>query len=105
MKNMARRTSMSKVYSITAVVFIILAALIASAYVPRGPYTVDSFIQDLRVSKLIMGIVAAMTLLAVTALGMSSLINVFELTQDHVVQTSDAIVEKLDEWKDNIEGL
>ncbi len=96
---------MSKVYSITAVGFILLAALIASAYVPRGPYTVNSFLHDLRVSRLIMGIVASMTLLAVTALGMSSMINVFELTQDHVVETSDSIVEKLDEWKDNIEGL
>ena len=96
---------MSKVYSITAVGFILLGALIASAYIPRGPYTVDNFLQDLRISNYIMSIVAAMTLLAVTALGLSSLINVFELTQDHVVETSDSIVEKLDEWKDNIEGL
>lgn len=101
---MERTTSMSRVYSITAIGFITLSALIASSYVPRGPYSVDTFLRDLQISTYIFSLIGAMTIIAVTALGIGSLINVFELTQDRFIAVSDSIDQRLDEWSGNLDA-
>jgi hypothetical protein len=93
------RVRVSGVYALTVTGIILLAALICSVYIPRGAFIRGEFLQELRINESIITLVFCMTVVAVTVLGLESLIYDFELTTDKVIEGEHAILEKLDAWE------
>ncbi len=94
----------SGVYAVTVSGILVLAFLICAVYVPMGSLVQDEFMSVLKVNRGIITMVFCMTLLAVTILGIESLIFDFELTQDKIIESSEVLSEKLDEWSRKLDG-
>ena len=94
----------SGVYAVTVSGIMVLAFIICAVYVPVGSFMQDEFLTVMKVNRGIISMVFCMTILAVTILGIESLIFDFEITQDKVLESSEVLNEKLDEWSKNLDG-
>lgn len=94
----------SGVYAMTVTGILVLAFLICAVYVPMGVFMEDEFLSVMKVNRNIISMVFCMTLLAVTILGIESLIFDFELTQDKIIESAEVLNEKLDEWSKRLDG-
>ncbi|MDP7079655.1 MAG: hypothetical protein QF415_07180 [Candidatus Undinarchaeales archaeon] len=94
----------SGVYTVTVTGILVLAFLICAVYIPMGSFMQNEFLSVMRVNRGIISMVFCMTILAVTILGIESLIFDFEITQDKVLESSEVLNEKLDAWSKNLDG-
>lgn len=99
-----KKQRVSGVYAVTVCGILVLAFLICAVYVPLGAFMHDEFMSVMKVNQGIISLVFCMTLLAVTILGLESLIFGFEISQEKIIESSEMINEKLDEWSNNLDG-
>ncbi|MDP6626698.1 MAG: hypothetical protein QGG50_02265, partial [Methanopyri archaeon] len=92
------------VYAVTVSGIMVLAFIICAVYVPVGSFMQDEFLTVMKVNRGIISMVFCMTILAVTILGIESLIFDFEITQDKILESSEVLSEKLDEWSKKLDG-